>query len=219
MTDSNAALLAALETAWEVVQSRHPDLPAVTFTTGSAVKRDSLRWSVRDSVAAQESTVLVSTDLPELRLADTTLNAGAEAVITALLHQAAHVAAARRGIRDTTNRNKWHNRQFLDVAQEFGLIWPEGASKDTVRGFAEVVITPQAREVYAPLAEPLDEVLKAWKRTAKKAAASAPKPAGRTDTRMCLSCACGRKLYMAKTVYALGGVTCDACGQPFTPGQ
>ncbi|MFD9813976.1 hypothetical protein [Streptomyces sp. NPDC059080] len=216
MTDSNAALLAALETAWEVVQSRHPDLPAVTFTTGSAVKRDALKWSVRDSVSAQESTSVISTDRPELRLADATLHAGPKALITALLHQGTHAACAQRGIRDTTNRGKWHNRKFRDAAAEFGLAWPQGQERDMVRGFAAVEMTPEAEAAFQPLTEALSDTLKAWKRTAKKAAGAAPLAQPRTDSRLCLACACGRKLYMSKTVYAQGGVTCEVCGEPFT---
>jgi hypothetical protein len=216
MTDSNAALLAALETAWEVVQSRHPELPAVTFTTGSAVKRDALKWSVRDSVAAREPTSVISTDRPELRIADTTLRAGPKAVITALLHQGTHAVCARRGIRDTTNRGKWHNQKFREVAVEFGLTWPQGKERDMVRGFAEVALTPEAEKAFDPLAEALGDALKAWKRSARKAAAAAPKAQPRTDSRLSLTCGCGRKLYMAKTVYAQGGITCDVCGEPFT---
>ncbi|MGY4952129.1 hypothetical protein [Streptomyces nigrescens] len=216
MSDSNAGILAALEAAWEVIQSRHPDLPGVTVTTGMAVLRDGLNWSLRDSVAAQEATAVVSTEPPELRLSGETLQAGSKAVLTSMLHQATHAQCALRGIRDCTNRFKWHNRKFREAALEFGLAWPEGAARDLKRGFADVHLTKEAQGTYAPLLDALDGALKTWKRTAKKAAAAAPKTAGRTDSRLVLSCGCGRKAYMAKTSYAQGGITCDVCGQKFT---
>ncbi|MFD5392771.1 hypothetical protein ACFWJW_00715 [Streptomyces sp. NPDC127097] len=215
MSDNNAAILAALETAWEVIQGRHPDLPDVTVTTGAAVTKDGLRWSLRDSVAAQEVTAVVSTEPPELRLSGETLQAGPKAVLTAILHQATHAQCALRGIRDCTNRYKWHNRKFREAALEFGLAWPEGMARDLKRGFSDVRLTKETQDTYAPLLDALDGALKTWKRTAKKAAAAAPKAAGRTDSRLGLTCGCGRKMYMAKTSYAQGGVTCDVCGEKF----
>lgn len=216
MPDNSPAILAALETAWEVIQSRHPDLPAVTITTGVAVKRDGLNWSLRDAVAAQEVTAVVSTEPPELRLSGATLKAGPNAVLTGMLHQATHAQCALRGVRDCTNRGKWHNRKFREAALEFGLTWPEGKARDLKRGFADVHLTKEAQETYAPLLDALDGALKSWMRTAKKAAAAAPKTQGRTDSRLVLTCGCGRKAYMAKTSYAQGGVTCDVCGENFT---
>ncbi|MGG7572578.1 hypothetical protein [Streptomyces sirii] len=150
MTDSNPAILAALETAWEVIQSRHPDLPTVTITTGVAVKKDGLYWSLRDVVAAQEATQVVSTEPPELRLSGETLQAGPVAVLTAMLHQATHAQCALRGVRDATNRYKWHNRRFRETASEFDLAWPEGQPRDLKRGFADVHLTKEGKGAYAP---------------------------------------------------------------------
>ena len=67
-----------------------------------------------------------------------------------MLHEAVHALAHARGVKDTSRGGKYHNRrEFVALAGELGLAWPDGQRPHPVIGFSEVQLTEQTVADYA----------------------------------------------------------------------
>ena len=61
-----------------------------------------------------------------------------------MLNEAVHAFAHVRGVKDTSRGCKYHNkREFVALAGELGLAWPQGQRPHPVIGFSEVQLTEQ----------------------------------------------------------------------------
>ncbi|WP_432157774.1 MULTISPECIES: hypothetical protein [unclassified Streptomyces] len=141
------------------------------------------------------------------------LQAGPDATLTMILHDAAHLLAWRREIADTTMRGAYHNREFLTVADEVGLRWPPHAPRGAGVGYADVELTEEARTRYADGLAALTEAI-----PLTLPHLELPKTTtGRVD-RLTLKCQCDppRSFRMSQTVAAQGPVICGVCGKEFT---
>ncbi|MGK5728192.1 hypothetical protein [Streptomyces sp. URMC 124] len=198
-----ARIIAAIETAWDVLREQHPELPVVYVTVDVAGARHNLAYPVG----------LEADMKPELPIHKDTLAAGSRAILESLLHVATHALCHARGISETANRGRRHNRRFADVAEELGMAWPEGEPPHTSRGFSPVPITPEAVEKYAPLMEALDKTLKGVDLNALQA----PPKAG-SGSRLTLQCGCvpARTFQIGRRVAAVGPIMCGVCGKEFT---
>jgi hypothetical protein len=55
-----------------------------------------------------------------------------------MLREAIHALAYVRGVKDTSRGGKYHNkREFVALAGELGLAWPQGQRPHPVIGFSE----------------------------------------------------------------------------------
>jgi hypothetical protein len=67
-----------------------------------------------------------------------------------MLHEAVHALAHTRGVKDTSRGGKYHNkREFVTLAGELGLAWPQGQRPHPVIGFSEVQLTELILANYA----------------------------------------------------------------------
>lgn len=144
---SGSDIVGSLERAYDVVRSKHPELPAVVINIGTGVRGRQSRWGHFhhdrwvDAVSKGRH--------PELFIAGERLACGAEAVLETLLHESAHALGAVRDIKNTSGpSNKYHNRKFLTLAEELTLKH-KGDGADPQHGFAFTDITDKTREVYA----------------------------------------------------------------------
>ncbi|HWM39885.1 MAG TPA: hypothetical protein VNS49_22515, partial [Streptomyces sp.] len=62
---------------------------------------------------------------PESLIGESSSACGSGLSFERLLHEAVHGIAAARGIRDTSRAGRYHNRRFLVIAEELGLVHPE----------------------------------------------------------------------------------------------
>jgi hypothetical protein len=108
----------------------------------------------------------------------------------------------------TSRQGRFHNRRYaalavelcLDVAQTEGIGWS-----------ATSVPEPTAAR-YDVLAE-LAAALVLWRR----AELASPAGPGRSRNALACSCACGRRIRVARSVLELAPILCAACAQPFEP--
>jgi hypothetical protein len=64
---------------------------------------------------------------PELFVSGECLAEGPRQTLQTMLHEAVHALAHARGVKDTSRGGKYHNkREFVTLAGELGLAWPEG---------------------------------------------------------------------------------------------
>jgi hypothetical protein len=73
-----------------------------------------------------------------------------------LIHEAAHSLAGARGIKDTSNRARYHNRAFVKLAEELGLEGPASSAGPTL-GYSDCTITQKTVESYSYEIKELDE--------------------------------------------------------------
>jgi hypothetical protein len=60
---------------------------------------------------------------------------GPRQTLQTMLHEAVHALAPVRGVKDTSRGGKYHNkREFVVLAGELGLAWPQGQRPHPVIG-------------------------------------------------------------------------------------
>ncbi|MFF4478690.1 hypothetical protein ACFY1A_16970 [Streptomyces sp. NPDC001520] len=143
-----------------------------------------------------------------------TLAGGAEAVLTHLHHEAAHILNWLRGVLDASAaRGAYHNKAFLTAAEEMGMRWPDGETSN-YRGWAGPVLTDETRQRFkshlATLSDAIDQALPALMPT---------KGARPRRDREKVACQCkpARLVWVSPLTLAKGPILCGVCGKEFTP--
>jgi hypothetical protein len=105
----NAKLIAAVMKAWDAIRELHPDVKPVVLSVTARGPEGHALGHYRPS------------EPPELWIGTGFAKSDAVKQLAVLLHEAAHSAAATRGITDTSDRNRHHNAEFHRIASEHGL--------------------------------------------------------------------------------------------------
>lgn len=204
MPTSPGVLAQTLITAWDRIRTHVDDLPPVQPVIATMPPTidhgpDRWRWD-GDTVAG----LTISVD---------TLRQGPDAVLTALLHEAAHVLCWARGIKDTTQRGSYHNRAFLIAAEEVGLAWPDGRPRAPL-GYPDPGVSKEAARRHEDDCKALAVVLPDVLPHLSPAETTRPT---RADSRVSAECGCDtpRRIRVARTVLAQGPIICGICGTPF----
>ncbi|WP_405620257.1 hypothetical protein [Streptomyces sp. NBC_00076] len=206
MPTSPGPLLTVLDALWERLRADVPELPRIRPTVSPTTRRRDHgpeRWTSDDdgSVSGFVATADVLSD-------------GADAVLTMVLHEAAHVLNWVRDIKDTTMRGAYHNQAFLAAAEEVGLLWHNDAQRTAGRGYEGVALSSEARERHREDLDALGETIPLVLPHLELPTSSS---AGRVD-RLTLRCSCdpARSFRISQTVAAKGPILCGVCGAPFT---
>lgn len=143
---STTPIVTMLNRAWQAIQRNHPDVPGVMIVTGR--RRHKSEASTRGSHCAEQWHVEGQEGRrAEVWISGERLAEGAEAVFQTLLHEAVHALAAARGLKDTSNRGRYHNKTFVKLAGEMGLEGP-AASGGPHLGYSDCQITADTLQVY-----------------------------------------------------------------------
>lgn len=207
----------ALEQGFESIRERNPELPhvVVVVATGSEGRRGVTHWGhfhARRWVTRDEADV--SLGLAEIKISAEGLQRPPVEVFTTMLHESVHALADVRGVRDTSNEGRYHNKLFVMLAREVGLVAP--AQPDRKLGYSACTLDEQrVGDAYAPTVKRLTAALDLYRRTDEVAPARPTAPA----KRIALECGCGRKLHIAPGVLAEGDVLCGRCDGVFQPAQ
>ncbi|MFJ6636579.1 hypothetical protein ACIQMR_35225 [Streptomyces sp. NPDC091376] len=205
MPTSPGPLLQSLNELWQRLRERLPDLPSVRIAISPSPPSSDHgqeRWTREEDETV--SGLVVSAD---------TLREGDEALLTCILHEAAHLLCWVRGKQDTATRGAYHNATYLTAAEEVGLIWPADKARVQGRGYPDPELTDELRDLYKDdliaLSEAIPQVLP------HLVIPDTQKPS-RPD-RLTIECQCTppRKLRISQTVLARGPITCGVCGQSF----
>jgi hypothetical protein len=201
-----SAVVAALERTWAAIRAQHPELPeaVVILGPGSEARRGLVelghfaagRWHLPADKANRH----------EVLVAGEGLRRGPREVLNTLLHEAAHGLAHARGVKDTSRQGRWHNQRFAALAREVGL----EVTADAKTGLSQTHLTDQAATRYAEQLRDLEAALGLWRHTEP----TREREAGSRSLLAC-SCACGRKLRVARSTLEQAPILCGACKQPF----
>lgn len=217
-SSNSTHVVTVLNRAWQAIQRNHHDVPAVMIVTGRR------RHKSENSVRGQHCRDTWHVDGHEGRQAEVwvsgeRLGEGGREVMQTLLHEAAHALAGVRGLKDTSNKNRYHNKVFVKLAEELGLTGP-GSSGGPALGYSNCAITTGTAEVYGYEIEQLDIACKNF------VAPSAPeeeKPKKATIKAFC-GCPEGdneitwtKKFGKKFQAYGVPPVLCGICRQAFVP--
>jgi hypothetical protein len=204
-------LVAALEHTWTAIRTHHPEVPEVVIVVASGSDPRSRRLNLGHFAAGRWQ--LTSPDQPsdraEVLVSGEGLQRGPVDVLGTLLHEAAHGLAYARKLSDTSRQGCYHNRRYATLARELGL---EVAHVQPIGWSATSVPEPTAGRYAEVLAE-LAAALVLWRR-AEQASPGGP---GRSRNALACTCACGRRIRVARSVLELAPILCAVCAQPFQP--
>ena len=153
-------IVTVLNKAWDAIQRNHAEVPHVMITTGR--RRHKSESATRGSHCADQWHVDGKDGrYAEVWISGERLSEGGAAVMQTLLHEAAHALARARGVKDTSNRNRYHNTKFVQLAEELGLEGPT-ESAGPAMGYSDCTITKKTAETYDYEINKLDEACKSF---------------------------------------------------------
>jgi hypothetical protein len=126
-TTATLPILEALNTTYQRIRADHPEVPNAVIVVGAPGKVRggqvhghflAQSWANPDFQDAETD----SDFLHEISLSGESLERGADHVLGTLIHEAAHALAFERGIKDTSNGARYHNKKFKAVAEELGIL-------------------------------------------------------------------------------------------------
>jgi hypothetical protein len=227
---TSSSLVAALERAWNAIQTRNGDVPAAFFTVGSGSigMRGAL---VLGHFAAGRWTVGDQDGVHEIFIGGEGLRRGAVGLLGTLLHEASHATAHQRGIKDTSRGGRYHNRRFAAIGRELGI----DVAQHPVIGWSLTTVPETTQELYRDVLVELDVELTAYRRSengvvvtggggqgdgdrASGGTATPAGPKGKSRNGVAATCGCGRKIRVSDSTYASGPIVCGLCGQAFSSG-
>lgn len=200
-------LVTALSAGWRAIQQRHPEVPDVVLTLGSGTlgQRGATvlghfaagRWQAAEQAGGG--------DRHELFVGGEGLRHGAAEVFGTLLHEAAHGLATSRTVADTSRRGYYHNKRFKQLAEELGLVVEDAGP----RGWSTTRLAPSTAERYAGELAQLAAAITTFRRDEV--------PNGKTKSRnnVVATCACPRRIRVARAVLAAAPIICGACEAEF----
>lgn len=204
MPTATGALTAALTELWSAISTNHPELPPIRpalSPRASSPAHGPSRWTKRDDGT-----------LSGLSIGIDVLAAGPEAVVTHMLHEAAHVLNWLRHVTDVSSRDVYHNGEFLTAANEMGLVWPDDMERLPGRGLSSPIMSEETAASWRSCTTYLAPLV--VEAVADLAVAEPPK--SRPD-RLTLVCACEppRRIRAARSHVDAGPITCGVCGRNF----
>lgn len=201
-------LVLALEATWASIARRHPELPEAVIVVASGTggrKATQARWGHFAALRWIQG----DDQLAEVLVAGEGLARGAEPVLATLLHEAAHGLAHVRGIQDTSRQGRYHNRRYKALAEELGLDVAEVGAI----GWSSTILRPATVQTYWRELKKLQAALTIYRRAELPAGGTRPKS---TNLLPC-SCACPRRIRVARSTLGAGPILCGICDQDFAP--
>lgn len=203
---STLPILNAVDMLMSTIRKHHPDVPHVAIVVGAkGAKRNSMTYGhfhAKQWTGAAEHEIMLSGE---------GLARGAEATLGTVLHEAAHAIAHARGVQDTSNNGRYHNKRFKAIAEELGI---EVEITEPTRGWSATKLAEGTTERYAKPLEALSAALTTYKKS-EVAPAGPDKP--RRSTKVKIDCACGTPVSVSKIWFEekLHGIECGDCFSKF----
>ena len=203
-SDAVSAVLRVLETTWQAIRARHPQIPPVVVVIASGTEGKQARYGHH----APQRWHVSGEDRAEIMISGEGLRRGAPAVLGTLLHEAAHALAAARGIKDTSRQGRYHNKHFKTYAEKLGIT----TGHDPRLGWSITTLPDSTADSYAAQLAALQAALTLWRHDE-----SGPAGTTRRSTNLiAAACPCGRSIRIAASTLAEAPVTCRACDGDFT---
>lgn len=202
----SAPLVGALEGCWAGIRRRQPEVPpaVIVVASGTDGRPSQARWGH----FAALRWVAGTTELPEVLIAGEGLGRPPAAVLATLLHEAAHGLAHTRDIQDVSRQGRYHNKRFARLAEELGL---DVAEVGTL-GWSQTTLRPATEADYRRELATLTAALTLFRR----GEGTGGRKERKSTNLLAATCACGRRIRVARATLTAGPITCGICDGEFT---
>ena len=175
------AMLAAVNGAIRAVRANHEGIPDVVVVLGASAPKKhghfhANTWATRSTTTttgtipedspvtefAGKEAVVVSTGearTHELFLSGESLARGAVPTLGTIIHELAHAYCNANGIQDTSNRGRYHNKRFKEVAERMGIT----LEQDKTIGWSLTTVPDETAALYSEQVEALDAALTSYR--------------------------------------------------------
>lgn len=195
-----SAVVAALEKIWTAAQAKHPDLPGVAVVIDPSPRR-----GVCPASGNRRGGVY------EVRIAGEELRRPAREVLGVLLHAGAHALGEAREIRTTSRGGRYHSKKFAVLAEELGLEVAELPGF----GHVETTVPDSTARSYSRQVAALERVLEQHRSQLEALAHALEDVKPKSNNLLPATCACGRRLRIARATLDAGPVVCGLCDSEF----
>lgn len=144
MSTVTLPILVAIDELIAKATKRHPGIPDVTVVLGAAGHTKKRQVHGHFYPDSWKSTAENEPLAHEILLSGESLKRGATETLGTLLHELAHAYAHAKDIKDTSNGNRYHNKKFKEIGNEFGL---ELEQHDTI-GWSITTVPEATAEYY-----------------------------------------------------------------------
>jgi curved DNA-binding protein CbpA len=206
-TPAASRVLTVLESIWKVIRYRHPEIPPVVIIIASGTGGKQAKWGHHAPGRWHHD----NAERAEVMISGEGLGRTAREILGTLLHEATHALADARGISDTSRQGRYHNRKFVQLADELGLHVEEDPSGKF--GWTITTVPDATAQRYDVELLTLEGVLVLW-----RSAEHDPATARKRDTNLiAATCPCGRTIRVAASALREAPITCQACRGDFEP--
>ncbi|WP_344210515.1 hypothetical protein [Kribbella sancticallisti] len=202
-----AQLVGALEDAWSVIRTKHPEVPQAVIVVGSGTATRQAKHGHYAPTRWQHG----DNQLAEVLISGEGLKRPVPEVLTTLLHEAARGLANTREIKDTSRQGRWHNEKFATHAKELGL----EPTKDPKFGWSACTLRDETTKAYSHVITDLTKALKAYRHPEVLGSGKEKN----SNNAVACACQCPRRIRVAKSVLEEGSITCDVCETQFEPDE
>lgn len=203
-TTPTLPILAAVNNLLASIRRNHPEVPNVSVVLGAqgATRRGQVHGHFSPNSWEHEDAK------HEIMLSGESLQRGASATLGTLLHECSHAVANVRGVKDTSNNGRYHNKRFKKIGEEFGLELQDAPTL----GWSITTVPDETAAKYKAEVDALAETLVAYR---KAPAPVAKKP--RKTTKFSIDCGCYKPVTVSKQWFedAVSRLECADCQQSF----
>lgn len=203
-------ILVAVNGLLASIRAKNPEVPTVSLVLGAqgATRRGQVHGHFAPNRWANPAFADAQTDeeaLHEIMLSGESLQRGAVATLGTLLHECAHAIANARGVKDTSNNGRYHNKRFKAIAEELGIELTEAPTL----GWSLTSVPEATIEEYKNEVTTLGNALVTYRRPPE----AKPK-APRKTTKFKITCECeDNEVTVSKQWFERneGALKCDNC--------
>lgn len=181
------------------VKATHSGIPEVVIVLGASAPTKHGHFAADTWRARAEEGGVVH----EILLSGESLQRGGLATFGTLVHELAHAYCYHNGIKDTSNRGRYHNREFKAVAERFGL----HIEKADRVGFSVTSVPESTHDLYRGEITFLDNAINHYRVNAPASEAVG------TRKKYRMSCGCEVEPLPVSKAFLLKDLTCNECGE------
>ena len=195
-------ILTAVNKVIAAVRKDHPSIPDVVVVLGPSAPTKHGHFAPKSWAHTDAS---IDTPLHEVLLSGESLKRGAVPTFGTIVHELAHAYCHANDIQDTSNRGRYHNKKFKEVAEEFGLLIEQAPTI----GYSVTEVSEATTAKYAEVIQDLSDAIHVYRSTSLLDGTT--KKPRKASAKFEMTCACGTEKVSKKFQYR--HFTCDDCGE------
>lgn len=192
-------ILEALSDIVSSVRANHSGIPEVVIVLGASAPTKHGHFAPNSWRAREEDGATIH----EVLLSGESLKRGGLGTFGTLVHELAHAYCHANGIQDTSNRGRYHNKEFKAVAERFGL----HIEKADVIGFSVTSVPESTQAEYREEIRVLDQAINHYRLASVIGSEVTPRKKYR------LTCGCEVEPLPVSKAFLLKDLTCNECGE------